>query len=284
MTKPAATAATPRKPAPRRPRSVARLLAAATFALALAGCAAPPADAPAIEHRTRGAGTPVVVFQSGLGDGEAVWRGVQDELAGRVASVAFSRSGYGSSPLRAGGRSPCEVAQSTRDFLRAAGIAPPYVLVGHSLGGLYQYAYAQRYPDEVAALVLLDPTHPQHWSALQREAPALAAVVKAARATAFSAAMRREFDDQAQCAGELEARRFPAVPVKLLVRERFTGLEVGAYERLAHRLEADWAARLGGVEVTRVAGTGHYLQRDRPRAVGDAIIAAVVAARAARSQ
>jgi pimeloyl-ACP methyl ester carboxylesterase len=156
------------------------------------------------------------------------------------------------------------------------------VLVGHSPGGLYQFAWARQAPGEVAGLVLLDPTHPRHWATLQHEVPALAATVKLARMTAFSTAMRREFDDQALCNAELEAAHHaPGMPVRLLVRERFTGLESGAFERAVHGLEEDRARRLGGAAVTRVPGAGHYLQRDRPQAVAAAIaevVAEVVAA------
>ncbi|MBI3154788.1 MAG: alpha/beta hydrolase [Burkholderiales bacterium] len=260
-----------------------RMLAASLLASATAGCATRAPAASGIERRVLGTGHPLVVFQSGLGDGMSVWSAVQSALPGTIASVAFSRPGYGRSAWAEGGRSPCAVARLTRDFLRRAGLEPPYLLVGHSLGGLYQYAFARLFSNEVAGLVLLDPTHPQQWGALQREAPALAAVVKAARATSFSTAMRREFDDQSLCGDELEALRThapaPAPAVRLLLRDRFVGLEAGAFERLAHRLEADWARRLGGAEPIRVPGSGHHLQRDRPHAVSDAIVALVAAAR-----
>ncbi|MFO1268150.1 MAG: alpha/beta hydrolase family protein [Rubrivivax sp.] len=276
----------PTAPAPAEPRR-RMLLAGSSLAAALAACSTPlppltpSTPTPRLEHRVRGSGQPLVVLQSGLGDGLSVWGDVQASLPTTLASVAFSRPGYGGSARADGARSPCDVAKLTREFLRGARLPPPYLLVGHSLGGLYQVAFAQRYPDEVAGLVLLDPTHPAHWATMQTETPALAAVVRAARVTAFSAPMRREFDDQALCNSELAAWRLPAVPVRLLVRERFTGLEAGAFERAVRRLEADWSQRLGGVEATRVAGAGHYLQRDRPRVVSEAISAVAALAVAA---
>jgi len=51
------------------------------------------------------------------------------------------------------------VTDELRELLRTAGVPAPYLLVGHSLGGLYARHYAQRFPDEVAALLLLDPAH-----------------------------------------------------------------------------------------------------------------------------
>jgi hypothetical protein len=138
--------------------------------------------------------------------------------------------------------------------------------------------FAQMYPGEVAGVVLLDPTHPQRWETMQREAPANAALVRVARA-AFKPAMRREFDDQARCLERLQSSPMPGVPVRLLVRGRYAGLEAGAFEAMARRLEVDWARRLHAPSVQAVDGAGHYLQRDRPDVVADAIVAVVVAAR-----
>lgn len=76
-----------------------------------------------------------------------------------------------STPKLAGRRSlGCEL-------LSTVGAQPPYLLVGHSLGGQYQYAYALLFPQDVAGMLLLDPTHPDHWTSLQREAPLTAATI-----------------------------------------------------------------------------------------------------------
>jgi pimeloyl-ACP methyl ester carboxylesterase len=83
-----------------------------------------------------------------------------------------------------GAARPCTQARELRAGLQAVGVAPPYLLVGHSIGGLYQHAFTRRYPEEVAALLLIGPTHPQHWSTMEREAPALSTFVRTMRATA----------------------------------------------------------------------------------------------------
>lgn len=58
-------------------------------------------------------------------------------------------------------RDGVHIVEELRSLLRSQGLAPPYVLVGHSLGGLYMQWFARRYPDEVAALILVDSTHPK---------------------------------------------------------------------------------------------------------------------------
>lgn len=248
----------------------ANKLTTACVVLTLAACAATNSGAPAIEQRRAGKGPGVVVFQSGLGDGLAVWQAVQSATDAMATTLSYSRPGYGRSTAADGERSPCRAAEEEHALLASAGLVPPYIVVGHSLGGLYHYAFAKLYPHDVAGLVLLDPTHPDHWVTVQRDAPAVAAVVRLARA-GFSATMRREFDDQAVCVDRLRALPMPRVPVRLLVRGEFRGLEAGSFEAVARQLEADRARLLGVAAAQRVEGAGHYLQRDRPQAVSAAI-------------
>ena len=229
----------------------------------------------------RGTGQPVLVFQSGLGDGLSVWQTVSARTETIATTLAFSRPGYGRSPAVDGQRSACVVAKEQRVLLQSLGLKPPYVLIGHSLGGLYQYAFSKLFAQEVAGLVLLDPTHPDLLASLRREVPASASMLALAR-FAFPAHMRREFDDQTICLNELAHLPMPAVPVRLLVRGTFTGLEAGAFEAVARRLELDWLQLLGTPALQRVQGAGHYIQKDRPDAVVDAVAAVVAAARPAR--
>jgi pimeloyl-ACP methyl ester carboxylesterase len=94
----------------------------------LLGCAS------ALPVQRSGHGTPAVVFQSGLGDGPEVWRAVRPGIESLTTVVALQRPGYGASALPPGPRDACTIAAEQRATLQAAGIAPPYVLVGHSLG------------------------------------------------------------------------------------------------------------------------------------------------------
>jgi pimeloyl-ACP methyl ester carboxylesterase len=100
---------------------------------------------------------PVVVLESGGGMTSSQWGWVAPEVAKFTRVVLYDRPGMGwseDSPRPLEGR---EVVEALHQALAAVEIAPPYVLVGHALGGLLNRLYAACYPDEVAGMVLVDP-------------------------------------------------------------------------------------------------------------------------------
>lgn len=225
----------------------------------------------AFAHQGRGSAAPTVVFQSGLGDDHGSWAQVLQQLPPQIEAIAPDRPGYGASPASSEVRDACRIAQEQRQLLRRAGVRPPYVLVGHSLGGLYQYVYARQYPDEVAGLVLLDPTHPDILKTMQREVPGAAALLQLARATVFSPAMRQEFDAQTACLDALDATAPLPMPTTLLVSTRASAYEGDTLQATLGHLRQGWLQLIGTGTLTPVADAGHYIQRDAPQAVVAAI-------------
>lgn len=205
---------------------------------------------------------PTVVLQAGLGDGQSAWRPILRELAARGPVFAFDRPGYGSQAAVDGPRDPCTIAREQHALLEQQGIAPPYLLVGHSLGGLYQYVFARLYPNEVAGMVLLDPTHPRHLATLEQEAPAMAALAKTMHSITPNGSTRREFRDQAVCLDTLDSSQPIAAPVRLLTSGKGAVLV---------QLRADWLRLTGAPRVETFEKSGHYLQRDVPEDVVRAI-------------
>lgn len=114
-----------------------------------------------IEYVQAGNGMPVVVFESGLDGTLDWWVKVFPEVAKASTAFAYNRPGYGRSTIALTTRDGEHVIEELRALLKARKLTPPYVLVGHSLGGLYMQLYARHHPDEVAALVLVDSTHPE---------------------------------------------------------------------------------------------------------------------------
>ena len=120
----------------------------------------------------RGAGSPTVVFESGLAlDGSLSWALVHDSIARITRACAYSRAGLLWSDPREGPQTGRSVAEDLHALLRAAGEAPPLVLVGHSSGGAYAVAYTKRYGADVAGLVLVDASHPDQVARFREVTP-----------------------------------------------------------------------------------------------------------------
>jgi pimeloyl-ACP methyl ester carboxylesterase len=116
-----------------------------------------------------GGGGPAVVFLPGGGAVGLDYLNVQERAAAVATSVVYDRAGTGWSDPADLPRTSAQVTDELRELLRAAGAAAPYLLVGHSLGGLYARHYAQRFPREVAALLLLDPAHEDYNAYMPQE-------------------------------------------------------------------------------------------------------------------
>lgn len=113
-----------------------------------------------------GQGSPTVVLEAALGNASAHWVRVQQEVSEATRVCAYDRAGMGWSE---GGPEPRDAARVTGELhalLEGAGVEGPYVMVGHSFGGLYARAYAARYPDETAGVVLVDSSHPDQFERL----------------------------------------------------------------------------------------------------------------------
>jgi pimeloyl-ACP methyl ester carboxylesterase len=100
-----------------------------------------------------------VVFLPGGGTVGLDYLNVQRSAAELTTSVIYDRAGTGWSDRADLPRTSAEVTGELRELLRAAEVAAPFLLVGHSLGGLYARHYATRFPGEVAGLVLVEPAH-----------------------------------------------------------------------------------------------------------------------------
>lgn len=100
----------------------------------------------------------MIVLDAGLGDWSPSWIRIQLRLASRTTVCAYDRAGYGFSDPASSPRTSDAIARELHDLLHAANLPAPYVLVGHSFGGLNVLAFAQRYRRDVAGLVLVDGT------------------------------------------------------------------------------------------------------------------------------
>ena len=106
-----------------------------------------------------GTGSPTVVFDSGLGDGTVTWGLIQPAVATHTRACSYDRAGLGFSDPPRRPSTSANMVDDLHRLLHAAHVRPPYVLVGHSLGGMTTKLYAETYLSEVAGLVFVDPSH-----------------------------------------------------------------------------------------------------------------------------
>ena len=149
------------------------LLLALTLSSSLAFADAPPAPGNefAAPHRLvdvggrklnlycSGTGSPTVVFESPSGGAAWEWWAVQPKVAAKTRACVYDRAGYGFSDPSPRAADAENAVADLHALLQAAGVAPPYVLVGNSFGGGAAELFAWKHPEEVNGLVLVEPMH-----------------------------------------------------------------------------------------------------------------------------
>jgi pimeloyl-ACP methyl ester carboxylesterase len=118
-----------------------------------------------------GSGSPTVILDASSGNTSASWGLIQPEVAKRTRVCTYDRAGLGWSDQTTAPRDARQIARDLHALLGAAGIAGPYVLVGHSSSGVYAQLYAADYPAEVAGMVLVDTMHPDQFRPLSDGTP-----------------------------------------------------------------------------------------------------------------
>lgn len=117
----------------------------------------------------KGSGGPTVLFESGIAATNLNWCHIQKDVSQFTHTASYDRSGLGWSSPASSARTPYNIAVELHAMLERADIKPPYVLVGHSFGGLVMRRYALLYPEDVAGVVLVDPMRCEEWPPLDPE-------------------------------------------------------------------------------------------------------------------
>jgi pimeloyl-ACP methyl ester carboxylesterase len=258
--------------------SYARLIFASIlllFLVMLPGCATIPNVATEefnnrrVEYSLIRSGGTTVVFENGLDGKMNWWRKVIPEISKDATTFAYNRPGYGRSDSMSTPRDGLHIVEELRTLLKRNGLEPPYVLVGHSFGGLLVQYFARGYPDEVRGLVLFDSTHPaqfkgkgsiENWPAWFRLLFGLY----------LSPAAKQEMD-LINNTGE-QVLTLPAFSGKLVIvlSARKPLNEKGALAEDANEKRKD-IARLYPGSVQIWVDSGHGIPQEKPEAVIDAV-------------
>lgn len=247
-----------------------------------------------MQYRLAGSGSPPVVFFSGLGNTMSDWRKIQDALARTTTTLAYNRPGYGTSVMSQRPRTGASIVEETHELLRGSGLPQPYVLVGHSVGGLYANLYARTYPTDVCAVVLVDASHPDQLERFAAQRPMLSRLLgtagillgllmpsdtaAAARGIGGGVVVSQESRAlKTTCEQVRNAAPFPGVPLIVVTATR---------HQPALFPETEWQAlqkdRVGISPRGRQAlaeKSGHFVHHDQPALVVEAIREVVAEAR-----
>jgi len=247
-----------------------------------------------------GSGRPTVLLQSGYGNGGDIWSAatahppaVAPGLAATNRVCVYDRPGSvlsvdaagtplsSSQPARSDQvpmpRTATAVVTEWHDVLATAGVPGPYVLVGHSLGGLFAVLYARTYPDQVAGMVLVDATPPAFATLLP---PASLTLLKdSLKAPSLIPGYSFEGYALDEIIGSIDAApAWRPIPSTLL----FAGQVQQVSDPPARQLlkdaaavqdqaRAQFAASMPGVTTTLVPDASHYIHVERPDAVIEAV-------------
>lgn len=236
----------------------------------------------AVEVLRAGQGGPAVVLINGSGGPLAGWQRVFTGIAAQTTTLAYNRPGVGRSAPPAEAQTAAAMVTSLHRLLATLALAPPYVLVGHSFGGLIANLFARRHPAAVAGVLLLEATAPEDLATLKAHENALQRGLARLLHRLAPLHPHHETRHAAQSAAELAAAPpFPPLPLRVV-----TGMKPAMawatrpallQARAAHqRALAALSPRGRQVLAPR---SGHFPQFSEPELVTATVLALVDAAR-----
>ncbi len=230
-----------------------------------------------------GHGGPTVVFEPGVTD-LRLWSGIQPRIAEFTGTLSYSHFGLGRSGPAPGARSAPGIVAELHELLQHTGAKPPYVLVGHSMGGLYARVFAITYPTEVAGLVLVDAVHERQVIEFTRLDPAGFTRRRELGLASLEPAQRAEMDGLAPilvASGILGIPgKVPDVPMVVLTSLTSVSSQAPGAVKIWRDLHEElFQSTTYGMHIV-TAKSGHGIQKDEPNLVVNAIRWVVDAARA----
>ena len=232
-------------------------------------------------------GKPTVVFESGLGGDAGQWSDVIHELNGSTRACAYDRAGVGNSEPAAVGRTTEDQVADLRALLAVAKVAPPYILVGYSLGGWNVMVHADAHPTDVLGAVMVDVRPPAMSQESLKVLPAASATeseaIKEAREDSTTFATDPTLNPEGLRIGDsaaqaLATKGFGAKPLIVLAAADTSVVTEGFEPALAAKLEKIWwdlqgelASRSTQGRLVKVENATHEMPFERPDAVADAI-------------
>ncbi len=222
----------------------------------------------------KGEGNPVVVFVSGLGPTMDDFFEIQNKISKTTQTFCYDRAGVGKSEPFNNDRSLENISSELKELLEKVKISKPFILVGHSRGGLIARFFANKYPDKICGLILIDPALPEHRSMKRSQRTDKEKVEFDAFYNSFctdsikySATIRSEFN--AADSASISGKNFPSnIPITILASNKITK---DKYSKADTKIKVDllnaYLKTAPQIKLILTNKSGHFIHEDEPKLV-----------------
>ncbi len=220
------------------------------------------------EYISIGSGTPVIIFENGMGVTMDTWEDIFHKLGPKHRLFAYNRHGYGGSYTHLPLKKAADIAEQLREILIKTGHYPPYILVGHSMGGIYVNLFARMYPHEVKGVVFIDASHPAQYAYQKKYDPwfSISKFVAEGTDTAYEFRFMETIEEEFRQAGQ-----FPQIPLIVLTSGKDEMAESAKTRLQWLRFQDDLVSLSEKSEHRVVKDSGHFIYIDQAEAVIKAI-------------
>jgi pimeloyl-ACP methyl ester carboxylesterase len=229
------------------------------------------------EYKVTGKQTPTFILLSGYGEPIESWKMVRHEIDQHGKVFTYNRLGTGGSDQPTSTQCGKTIISDLRAILEKLGIFPPYILVGHSIGGLYAALYGQLYPSEVLGAILIEPTHPDHEERFKKISPPFHVRFVNGYYDFFEKLFNKNTFNEMK-SFEVTANQFsssgsfPDVPLTVITGSKKMPFEPDNLRELHLSNQKELASISSKGKFIIAKDSGHFPQTTQPKLVSEAIV------------
>jgi pimeloyl-ACP methyl ester carboxylesterase len=229
----------------------------------------------------KGNGSPVVIFESGLGETLQGWKTVQDSISKTTTTLSYDRIGLGKSSTTEKPRTLENLVTELNSFIEKEKIEGPFILVGHSLGGFIIRKFQNTYPEKVLGLIMVDPSHELLFETIFASKPKEQAEMMRNGMNGFYAnrpiAIQNEFKELSNAEKEMKSIILPTnIPITILASYQTPPPPFAPEDiKIKKELFNNWIEDAPQTKLISTVKSGHYIHYSEPIIVIESIKAMI---------